>query len=144
MQRVFTLLLSAALVVSGLAGAICARDCAEGGAARSNISAASTDTEEKGFCHGGAATSGMPNEHSPADSPLAPQPQKCAGHAQSILVARPVTKTIALAPQATSAIPLSGRSSQELLIEQFSYGSLSSDSSPPASDPLSLRLILRI
>ena len=144
MHRVLTLLLSAALIFSGHAAAVCARDCAQGTSSQKRGLTGLSFAEDTGSCHGEVSTPPTRHDRTPSQAPLAPRPLNCVGHAQLSLVARPVARVITFVPQTTNAYAILACEANDLLPQPLAADSLVASASPPASDLSPHSLILRI
>ena len=144
MHRVLTLLLSAALISSGHAAAVCARDCAEGASSANRGLTGPASAEEPGSCHDDASTPATRHDRTPSQAPLAPRPLNCVGHAQLSLVARPFARIVTSVPHAVNANAILACEANDLLPQPLAADSLVASASPPASDPSPRSFTLRI
>ena len=144
MRRVLTLLLTSALIFSGHAAAVCARDCAEGTSSANRGLAGTAFAEEPGSCHGEDSTPPVRDDRAPVQAPLAPRPVNCVGHSQLSVVARPVARTVTSVPQTAGANAFLACEANGLLPQRPAANSLVVSASPPASDTSQRSFTLRI
>ena len=144
MQRVLTFLVTATLLFSGHAAAVCARDCADGASLPNRASTGKVLPEDTGSCHGEDSTPPTRDDRAPLQAPRAPRPQNCVGHSQLSVVARPVARIVTFVPHAASANAFWAFEANGQLLQRPAFESRVSSASPPSSGLSPRPLILRI